>query len=208
MDKFNFKKYFDELKALPSKYHPLVICVHYHDIKTREHLKLKKFGLPIISVGNSLSPYFVDRFYSIISRFNYGTSNHPGSELLYCEELGLKYFLKGNVRKKNSTTYKTEFIRNKIIKDDLNIKNVKEIMLLFKKFPPKKTQRKKKFVSRFLGLNVDKKKSRVIVLNCLLVELLRHIHLLPFNLLKTFIKRNKNFILIKPLIVIKNILVN
>ena len=53
----------------------------------------------------------------MISRFNFATSNRGGSELFYCEELGVKFFLKG----KKPEYY--NFSHEQVIKGFLNIKN-------------------------------------------------------------------------------------
>lgn len=87
--------YFAKLSRLPDEFHPITICIHQHDIKKGTHLKLRKYGLSIITFGLTSSIYFVDRFYDVVTKFKYATSSFGGSELYYCHELGLKYFILG-----------------------------------------------------------------------------------------------------------------
>lgn len=92
---FDFGKYFSELSDLPEAFHPLAICIQMHDVRKGLHLELERFGLPIFTAGNSSSPFFVDRFYDLLSRFKFATSNVAGSQLFYSEEMGVPYFLYG-----------------------------------------------------------------------------------------------------------------
>jgi hypothetical protein len=208
--KFNYKEYFDELKRLPKRYHPLVICVHNHDIKNKRYLEITKYGLPIISAGETSSPYFVERYYNIISRFSYGTSVYGGSELYYCEELGLKFFIKGEnffSKTKNDRKLFQKLIG--CMSSDKTYKDVtQEHLELFSEFPPKKSIFKKIFINKILSLNINVERSRKKLLKYLYIELIRHIHLLPFNILKTFIKRNRNLIFIKILLLLRKKLIS
>jgi len=88
--------YFKMLNDLPDKYKPLVLCVHMHDIKNGYHKKLRKYGIPIITVGNTSSVEFVKRFYEIVKNFRFATSNVGGSQLYYCAEMGVPYLLYGD----------------------------------------------------------------------------------------------------------------
>lgn len=92
---YDWDDYFAKLKQLPNSFHPFVICLHRHDVVKQYHNALRKYNLPIITVGDSLSPYFVDRFYSLISNFRYATSNTGGSEVFLCEEFGVNFFIFG-----------------------------------------------------------------------------------------------------------------
>lgn len=92
-EKFDVSSYIESVLALPSKFHPVVFCVHSHDI-TRELVdKISSSGCRVATVGNSLHPDYVKRFYKLVSQFEYATSPTVGSQLFYCEEFGLKYFL-------------------------------------------------------------------------------------------------------------------
>jgi len=88
-------EYFDMLDALPDKFKPLVICMHMHDIKKGYHSRLRRRGIPIVTAGNTSDVRFVDSFYGIARQFKYATSNVGGSQLYYCVEMGIPYFLLG-----------------------------------------------------------------------------------------------------------------
>ena len=92
---FDFSKYLSQIKALPEKFQPITLCIQMHDVHKGLHASLRDFGFPIVSAGNTASPYFVDRFYDLVTRFKYCSSNMVGSQLFFCEEAGVPYFLLG-----------------------------------------------------------------------------------------------------------------
>jgi len=92
---FYFDDYFNSLESLPDQFKPISLCIQMHDVRKDLHLELEKYGYPIFTAGNSSSPYFVDRFYDLILRFRFCTSNVAGSQTFYCEEAGVPYFLFG-----------------------------------------------------------------------------------------------------------------
>ena len=59
------------------------------------HEKYRKYGFPIITLGNTSSIYFVDEFYKAVTQFKYATSNTPGTQSYFCIEMGMPYFLFG-----------------------------------------------------------------------------------------------------------------
>lgn len=89
---YDWDNYFHELKSLDVNYKPIVICMHRHDVVKGYHKNIRKYNIPIVSAGETSSPLFVDRFYDIVSNFRYATSPTGGSELFYCEEMGIRYF--------------------------------------------------------------------------------------------------------------------
>jgi hypothetical protein len=91
--------YFAELKKLPEKYKPLVLCMHMHDINKKHHLQYRKYNLPIVTCGNTSSIHFVDEFYKLTTQFKFASSNTAGSQLYYCIEMGMPYFLFGDTPK-------------------------------------------------------------------------------------------------------------
>jgi hypothetical protein len=83
----NLQKYFDKSE--------IKLCIHMHDVRNNLHAHLRKFNLPIFSLGNSSSSLFVDRFYQLIRHFRAGSSTNTASQLYHCVELGLDYYLAG-----------------------------------------------------------------------------------------------------------------
>lgn len=95
IEDYDNDEYFSKLKSLPSEFHPIYICLHMHDIDKGLHLHLRKYGLPVVTMGNTSSFFFVDRFYNMISNFKYASSASGGSDLYLCHEFGLDYFIFG-----------------------------------------------------------------------------------------------------------------
>mgnify|MGYP001169048119 FL=1 len=165
-----------------------------NDASDENILKFRKYNLPIISAGESTSVHYVERFYNMISRFNFATSNRGGSELFFCEELGVKFFLKGKLPKYYNFAHEQES------KGFLNSKNNYEKNYILKKsifyeFPPKENIKKKIFVNKILGLDINVELSRKKLIFHLKKELLRHIHLIPMFLIKVFYVRLKNYLI-------------
>ncbi|ASP46639.1 hypothetical protein [Cognaticolwellia beringensis] len=106
LDNFDDDKYFNELSALPAEFHPIRICLHQHDINKGYHKRLRKYGFPILTFGLTTSPFFVDRFYDVLTKTKYATSAHGGSDLFYCHELGVKYFILGKEPKLTNIGHK------------------------------------------------------------------------------------------------------
>lgn len=92
---YDWKKYFGQIEKLPLGLRPRAICIHKTDVRKGLHVFLRQFGLPIFSVGNGSNQNYAARFYDLISRFENATSSSVGSQLWYCEELGVRYFLYG-----------------------------------------------------------------------------------------------------------------
>jgi hypothetical protein len=196
---YNFDKYFKKLKAMSSKYHPLVICMHMHDIKKGYHLKIRKYRIPIISAGETSSPYFVERFYSMISRFNFATSPRGGSDLYYCEEFGVSYFIKGT-----EPLYVNFNNKNK----PLGLENsaaIKKQIKLFSNFPPKRYKYHRRFILETTGISINQEKAKKFFYRYLIKEYLQHIPEVFFSLIKYFVISILSY---KKLLMIKSIMKN
>jgi hypothetical protein len=77
-------------QSLPEAQRPLVACLHRHDVNVGLQQDLRDAGIPVVTAGNTTSPYFVDRFYDLVRRFERITSEFAiGSQDFYCEELGI-----------------------------------------------------------------------------------------------------------------------
>ncbi|TVO60269.1 hypothetical protein [Denitromonas ohlonensis] len=87
--------YMDELRALPRQFHPIVICLSFHDIRKGTHKQLRQYCFPLVTAGASNSTRFVDRFYTISRQFRYACSPTIGSHTYYLMEAGIPFFLYG-----------------------------------------------------------------------------------------------------------------
>lgn len=90
-----YENYVKDLKSLPAKYHPIVICMYYYDILSDRHLIFIDAGFEVITNGYIGDPLFPDRLYENLSSFKYVTSNHAGSYAYYALEFGIPFFLYG-----------------------------------------------------------------------------------------------------------------
>ena len=92
----NIQLYIDQLKRLPAEYQPVSICLHMVDIQKGLHKEFIANGFDVYTAGHAYDHRFTERFYSIIRKFKYSTSNLGGSYLYYCVEMGMPFFLYGN----------------------------------------------------------------------------------------------------------------
>jgi hypothetical protein len=68
---------------------PIVACLHRHDLTTDIPRQLRSLGIPLVTAGSTTSPFFVERFYDLVTRFASITTDDVGSHALYCAELGI-----------------------------------------------------------------------------------------------------------------------
>ena len=140
--------YIDQLKNLPKKFQPISVCLHFHDIRIGRHKIYLKNNIPVYSAGNDFD-FFIERFYNILRKFKYASSNGITSSLFYAIEMNIPFFIYGNNTKN-------------INKSDLNIplgeykpyedENTKTFHQLFSNLDCKITDKKRKMVERNLGL--------------------------------------------------------
>ena len=91
----NLDNYINDLKSLPEKFQPVVICLSFHDIQKGLHKELRKYGIPLVTAGTTASQKFVDRFYSLVYKFRFASSSNVGSHTFYIMEAGVPFFLFG-----------------------------------------------------------------------------------------------------------------
>lgn len=87
--------YMQSLRDLPAHFHPVVICLSFHDVLKGMHRTLRPYGFPIVTAGTTNAQCFVDRFYRIARRFRYACSPNIGSHSYYLAEAGVPFFLYG-----------------------------------------------------------------------------------------------------------------
>lgn len=92
---FDENLYCNMLNELPSKYQPVTVCLHWHDIlKGREKIFVDK-GFNVVTAGDMYSSEFPKNFYDILTSYKYSTSNEVGSYSFYSVEIGIPFFLSG-----------------------------------------------------------------------------------------------------------------
>lgn len=88
-------KYINDLKSLPERYQPIVMCLLADDVNKGLHKKLREYKIPLVTAGVLNSQKFVDRFYSLLYQFRFSSSSNVGSHTFYILEAGIPFFLYG-----------------------------------------------------------------------------------------------------------------
>lgn len=109
-DLINVETYIDQLEELPKKYKPLTICLHSNDIEKGLHKTFVHKGFEVVTAGYPMRADYTKRFYDLLKRHKYASSNAIGSYTFYATEMGIPFFLYGeasvlyNKRDKNMET--------------------------------------------------------------------------------------------------------
>lgn len=162
---FSVDEYVAQLNKLPKKFKPFVLCLPMHDVRKGLHADLARLNLPMVTLGNTSSPFFVDRFFDLVRSFEFGTSTSIGTQLFFCQELGVDYFLLGKAPKiRSNDSQKINFMD-----DDLSsqISNAFSIENIDQRRP------KLEIVKDALGLNVDGLAARSFLSKVMKRELIR-----------------------------------
>ena len=172
--------YFNELENLDNKYHPLVLCLSHHDVNKGLHSQLRKYSLPIITLGNATERNFVDNFYNVLNNFKYATSPDYGSQVCFAIEAGVPYFLLGEKPQYfeiNELGEQTPFRSQRIIYDSEEISEHEHFLDLLREKKDFIDEEVKKIANKYLGL--EKQTSRRHVTWIIWVSLIKNIHRLP-----------------------------
>lgn len=94
---FDIKKYCQVLKKIPKDYQPVTMCLHYLDISRGIDLLYKREGFDTITAGDKNNINFAKNFYNILRKHKYATSNEIGSYTFYAVEMGLPFFILGDL---------------------------------------------------------------------------------------------------------------
>jgi hypothetical protein len=94
-DLSNVENYIKQLLDLPEIYHPISVCLHYHDVNKGLHKVFAKYSIPVYCAGHPMDLKFTERFYDILRKFKFSTSNTIMSCLLYSTEMGIPHFIYG-----------------------------------------------------------------------------------------------------------------
>lgn len=92
-------KYARELKNLPKKCQPVTVCLHMHDINKGQHKIFMENGLAVVTAGNTSDFRFLERFYAILRKHSFATSNIIGSFTVLSIEMGIPFFVYGEPQK-------------------------------------------------------------------------------------------------------------
>ncbi|MDJ0616487.1 MAG: DUF5672 family protein [Calothrix sp. MO_192.B10] len=100
--------YAEQLKSLPSEFHPITVCLHYHDINLGHHHAFYQRGFAVITCGNysPLQNNYLHNFIHFCKSHKFITSNSYSSACVYGMYLGLKFFVYGEEPEYNPQTKK------------------------------------------------------------------------------------------------------
>lgn len=94
-DESDIEVYVKQLIKMPAKFQPVSVCLHYSDILKGADKVYRKYKIPIYTAGYYFDDRFSERFYDILKRFKYATSNLVGSYLYYAVEMGIPFSIYG-----------------------------------------------------------------------------------------------------------------
>lgn len=151
-DMLNPQDYISDLKNLPDKFKPISICLHMHDINKDKHLPYMEAGFEVFTAGHNYDNRFTERFYDILKKFKYTTSNFIGSYTFYSVEMEIPFFLYGAKTKLYNLNNK-DMPQGHINEEEL-YPEYKEANALFRydRFANIITDEQKKFVEQELGI--------------------------------------------------------
>jgi len=93
---FDIERYCKELNGLPDAYRPVTVCLHYFDF-VGNRTAYERNGFDVVTAGDSLSPGFPGNFYRILGSHCFATSNTIGSYTFYAVEMGIPFFILGEI---------------------------------------------------------------------------------------------------------------
>ena len=85
----------DELVALPDRFQPVTLCLHWQDLERKRDQEFTRRGIRVVCAGHLGDQEFLFRLIHLMSQHRYAASNNVGSHLFYALALGLPYFLLG-----------------------------------------------------------------------------------------------------------------
>lgn len=96
---FDVKKYCGQLQKLPKQFHPIEICLFWPDFIDESANIYRECGFRVTTAGPKFKKglNFIENFYKILSTHQYATSNEVGSYTFYAINLGIPFFLTGEI---------------------------------------------------------------------------------------------------------------
>lgn len=94
---YDVNKLCKDLMRLDPKYHPFTICLHPFDFHSKLKLNYEEMGFEVVTAEENESNSFVENFYNLLSKHQFSVSNEIGSSLFYAIEMGIPFFLVGDI---------------------------------------------------------------------------------------------------------------
>lgn len=161
---FDVEAYMRELKGLPAEFQPVSICIYYTDIARGLHKPFLNQGFKVYTAGHRLDPEFPVRFYDILRRFKYGTSNQTGSYIFYAVEMGIPFSLLG-VKGKMFNRGNPSSPQGEFDPEQLKNDQKRQIKGLFEGLHYDISAEQREFVAANLGLDTSTSRLKMFFLN-------------------------------------------
>ena len=149
------------LKEIPESFRPIDICLYSHDYNDLKNLFVSE-GFRVVTAGNIYSKKFPQKFYELLSSYEYAFSNQLGSYVLYSIDLGIPFNIVGPEPKHLNIGNDKNVPKYFNVSDSIT---AKKIYKLFDKLSSRITSDQKYMCKSELGLDsrVSSKKLRKII---------------------------------------------
>lgn len=148
---FDVESYAFKLHKLPSKFHPITVCLFWPDY-TKDNISIyRKYGFKVTSAGANYKKGldFVKNFYKILRSHRFATSNDVGSYSFYAVDLGVPFFLTGPQSKYKNVAKNQDI--NGVTRNDQEFYGRKAIKIFSTGPTDKISPEHKKFVEDEIG---------------------------------------------------------
>lgn len=186
-DLTDYKEYCEKLKSLAVEFHPISVCLHYHDINKGSHKIFMDNGFEVLTAGNPFHPEFIERYYNILKNGKYVTSNELGSYTYYALEMGIPFLHYGSPV--NFINVEDRNIEKGFYDSFKKSKQMGRALKILGSFSTEVTEEQRKFVERELG--VYDSISRFHASFILYQSYFMYIKLKAKNSIKTYLKNVK-----------------
>jgi hypothetical protein len=148
---YELEEYCKALHSLPEDFKPVTVCLYYMDMPLQGPI-FERNGFRVVTAGRPqwTGFRFVNRFYDILSKHQYSTSNLIGSYTFYAVEMGIPFFLSGK-----ETTIKLRPGQKKLTSDTVfkNSDFMENLMRIFYGITRSISEEQRKVVLDEVGIN-------------------------------------------------------
>ena len=95
----NIEKTLKILSALPDELKPIKVSIYYKDLLNGLHKIYEENGYETFTNGPRSDPSFIDKFYKTLKTVKYTMGTTMGSQTYYAIEMGIPYFIMGDIPK-------------------------------------------------------------------------------------------------------------
>ena len=144
---FNHKDYIEKIMNLPSKFHPVSICVYWRDYELGYYKPYEESGFNLVSAGHMNDPDFMANLYILLRQHQYSCSNEAGSHIIYSLASETPFFML------HSSPIEWQVHEKRHLDSHYKDQSAfEEINQLFAECVDKITSTQLEFVNRYLGV--------------------------------------------------------